>query len=569
MANIGHVVIGLIIVGAVAYMIIFLAQQIIARQVAKLIIRLEQLKNIPVRDRLVDGRKMSLTGKSLKQFEALEAKYTKLEMTGFEAIKKQADQVLFDSQGINFVKSTQSMKVLRQMEADASKDIDIVQQGMNDLEQLDREHKQAVLDLEAKYKELRKILLSQSFKFGPALDKLEEILGALEEDFSEFARMTEEGDHAAAADIHETLAMETNQLEERIAQIPALYEDLNEKIPAQLAEISEVYTAMAAKGFRFEEDFVEPALADLQKQRKIGLDLLQALTLKKVNDQLKGLHESIEYLYATLEKEAKAQQRVAKQLSELLEFKHHVSRQNHDLKIELDRMNQDFVFNKNEFDQVQTWTKQIHNVTEHLNDVTREIETQELIYSTVENGLNQDQDLLTAVEHDQVTMWDNLQKLPAIVKVARTRVTQHDEKMRLIQRRVERQNLPGIPTAYVDFYNSVNEELGRLMQQLDATRINIDDAQRQLSIVSADLDNLEERTNRVLEDADLTVRLVRKAFMFQDNQEVQQAVKEAKYYYEQSYDYESATRILGDVLDQIEPGTVATLRHQFQTEVTE
>ncbi|MDR3189768.1 MAG: septation ring formation regulator EzrA [Lactobacillaceae bacterium] len=566
MNQIGHIVIGLIAVAAAVYLIVFISQRVTANRVAKLLVRRQELKDLPMRDRLVAGRKMSLTGQSLQQFQALEAKYSKLEMSGFDDIQEQAEQVLFLSQGVNLVKANIEFRKLRALINDARKNIDIVQQGLNDLEQLDKDHKKAVTELEAKYKELRKTLLSQSFNFGPALEKLEEVLGQLEEEFAEFARLTEEGDHVSAAEIYETLAMETNQLENRIERIPSLFNELNEKIPAQVSEIQTAYNAMTAQGFRFKDDFVEPALEDVDKQRLIGMDLLKAVTLKKVDDKINGLSITIESLYTTLEHEAEAQKTVDNQLGELVEYWRHNNRQNHDLMIEVDRLNQDFVFTKNELEQVRTWSMELHQIDQHLSGVQRNIDAHEVVYSTLGASLDADNQKLEHLEQDQIHLWNALQQLPKIVKQSQDRVELFVEKLRNLSRRVERRNLPGVPQSYLDFFHSVNDELGRLKEQLEAARINVDDVQRQLSIVSADLDNFETQTNELLEGAALTERLSRKAFLYKETPEVKRAVNEAQYYYNQSFDYQAAVNLLGAAIDKVEPGATERIRNQYRAD---
>ena len=44
----------------------------------------------------------------------------------------------------------------------------------------------------------------------------------------------------------------------------------------------------------------------------------------------------------------------------------------------------------------------------------------------------------------------------------------------------------------------MSDELERVKQQLNMARVNVDDALRQLSIVTADLDTLQERTDELL-----------------------------------------------------------------------
>src|SRR5699024_12152204 len=86
-------------------------------------------------------------------------------------------------------------------------------------------------------------------------------------------------------------------------------------------------------------------------------------------------------------------------------------------------------------------------------------------------------------------------------------------------------------------------------QQLNMARVNVDDALRQLSIVTADLDTLQERTDELIEAATVTERLVRKALLYRDNPAVTQATQQARYYYETGYDYEQAMKTLGVMLE--------------------
>ncbi|MYV36067.1 septation ring formation regulator EzrA [Weissella cibaria] len=565
MTQIGHIVIGLIVVVAAIYLIIFVSQRLTARKVAKLLRKKEKLAEIPMRDRLVKGRQLSLTGQSLKQFQLLEGKYGHLETTGFKDIEEQANAVLFESQGLNFVKTAQELKELQQQIRDAETTIEVVKQGLADLEKLDEAHKAAVKELEGKYQELRKTLLSQNFSFGPAIDKLEEILGSLEDDFAEFARLTEAGDHATAAGIYETLGMETNQLEQRIEQIPALYQSLDDTIPGQLAELQDAYDKMDAEGFQFETD-IAAELADIEAQRVATVDDLAELTLKKVSESIAQMESRTEVLYETFEGEATAAQQVWENNEQLTAYVVHNKRQNHDLYIELDRLNQDFVFTKDEVGQVRSWEMQLSNVSVGLEELKESIAKHEVVFSTLADKQTALREELERVEHEQVAMWQDLKELPVAVQQSRNRVTLLSDKIRQIQRSFERQGLPGLPKDYMDFFFAVNDELGRLKQQLDLSRINVDDVLRQLSIVTADLDTLQENTDNLVEAASVTERLVRKALSYRDNAEVVQATQQARYYYETDYDYVRAMTILGSVLDQVEPETTARIINAYRQE---
>lgn len=565
MTQIGHIVIGLIIVVAAIYLIIFVSQRLTARKVNKLIQKKAQLAEIPMRDRLVKGRQLSLTGQSLKQFQLLEAKYNHLETNEFNNIDLKANTVLFDSQGLNFLKTAQGMKNLQQQIRDAEAIIDVVNQGLSDLEQMDAAHKQAVKYLESKYQELRKVLLSQNFAFGPAIDKLEEILGSLEDDFAEFARLTEAGDHATAAGIYETLGMETNQLEQRIEQIPDLFNKLDDTIPGQLSELQDAYNKMSAEGFRFETN-IEKELANIREELEAALDLLKELTLKKVSEEITRMEDRTELLYETFDKEAKAAQTVWENNENLTGYLAHNKRQNHELYARLDRLNQDFVFSKDEVGQIRTWEIQLSNDTVNFEELKQKIARHEAVFSNLISEQVAIQKDLERIEREQVARWQTYQELPGQLEQSKKRVTLLSDKLRLIQRSFERQGLPGLPETYLSIFYSVSDELERVKQQLNMARVNVDDALRQLSIVTADLDTLQERTDELIEAATVTERLVRKALLYRDNPAVAQATQQARYYYETGYDYEQAMKTLGVMLDQLEPGLTERVVQQYRQE---
>lgn len=565
MTQIGHIVIGVIVVAAAIYLLIFISQRMTARKVAKMLAHKEELVAIPMRDRLVEGRKMSLTGQTLKQFQALEDRYNQLETVGFNAVDNQANEVLYESQGLNFVKTRREMRALQDLLANAEATIATVTQGLQDLAELDTAHKEAVKELESKYQELRKVLLSQSFNFGPAVEKLEEILGALEDDFAEFARLTEEGDHATASGIYETLGMETTQLEERIDKIPALFQVLDEKVPAQLDEIQASYDAMIAAGFRFVED-LPTELAEIRKDQAQTMDLLAELTLKKVAEHNEQLEARIEELYEILEREGEAQRQVLASQENLREYWHHNKRQNHDLYIELDRLNQDFVFSKDEAGLVRSWEIQLGNVDKQLTQIDKAIKNHEAIYSEMLAPQKEANERLENIEREQIEMWETMREMPAILQQTRNRVMVLTDKLRQIQRNVERQSLPGVPDAYLSTFYAASDELQRLKQQVSLTRVNVDDAQRQLSIVAADMDTLQEKTDTLIENAAVTERLVRKALDYRNHSAVVQATQQARYFYEKQYEYDRALTTLGNVLEHFEPGIVDGAVNNYRQE---
>jgi len=565
MTQIGHIVIGLIVVSAAIYLIIFLVQYVTKRKVAALIARKEKLMTIPMRDRLVKGRQMSLTGQSLRQFQILEGKYVALEDHEFEEIDDLGNAVVYESQGLNFVKSAQSLRRLQNALRDAEATIDIVNQGLSDLEQLDIAHKKAVTDLEGKYQGVRTQLLGERERYGVAFTELENVLNSLEADFKEFARLTEEGDHAAAAQVYETLGMETTQLEQRMQQLPALIHTLEEVMPDQLTELHEGYQHMLGTGFKFVED-VDADLREIENERQAGLDAVSQLQLRATSEEIEKTAAKIDAMYTLFENEYAASQQVVEDAQKLSEYARHDHKLNHELEIEIDRLSQDFIFTKSEATQIRGWKSELLNVDTALRAMRKAIHAKEVVYSSLIGPQAAMRADLEKVESAQVAMLGEFKELPTLLKQERDRFVRLKEKMRQIQRSVERQALAGVPKKYMDQFYVVTDELGRVEKQLQLNRIDLDDTQRQLSVVAADLDTLDEVTVDLIESATVTERLVRKASTFPENETLDQATAMAKYYYESEFDYPKAMQILADALEPLVPGILKQTLNTYRQE---
>jgi septation ring formation regulator len=271
-------------------------------------------------------------------------------------------------------------------------------------------------------------------------------------------------------------------------------------------------------------------------------------------------------LYETFDEEAKAAQIVWENNEKLTSYVAQNKRQNHELYARLDRLNQDFVFSKDELGQIRSWEIQLGNNTVNFEELRQHISRHEAVFSTL---ISQQEAMFTDLERiakEQTTMWQAFQELPMVLEQSKKRVTLLADKLRLIQRSFERQGLPGLPDTYLSIFYSVSDELERVKQQLGFSRVNMDDVLRQLSIVTADLDTLQERTDSLIEAATITERLVRKALMYRDNPAVAQSTQQARYFYETSYDYEQSMKTLAVILDQIEPGLTNRVVQQYRQE---
>ena len=130
-------------------------------------------------------------------------------------------------------------------------------------------------------------------------------------------------------------------------------------------------------------------------------------------------------------------------------------------------------------------------------------------------------------------------------------------------------NLPGLPVAYLEYFYAVSNELKRLAKSLNTNLIDMDEVQRQLNIVSADIDTLKERTEEIVDQAALTEQLLQYANRYRaSNERVAAASEQARMFYERDYNFKQAMDILGSALDSAEPGVYERLVDSYMRRKT-
>lgn len=553
----------------IAYLAIFMMQRTTVKKVSDLRARKDQLESLKVREELVEGRKLPLTGQSLKNYQKFESAFNDVQNNKFLKIDQQANLVLFEARGINFIKTRNELERLQGMVDDTETTIKDVRAGLLDLKKTDEEHREAINDLKKKYEGLRKRLLAENFKFGPANPALDKFLSQLEADYDEFTELTENGDHATASDIYEQLAMETTQMEKMMADIPELFDQLNIKYVDQLNELAQGHTKLVEAGYVFPNDSVEQELQAIDSQRQQVLNLLADLKLKEVTEQTGYIEQRIDAMYETMETEVTARKHVTKNADRLSSDLLRLREQNQTLSIELDRLGQSFQFNHKELETRRTLLEQINMAEEQINHNDDLLEAKEISYSELRIQQEKLLKQFEEIETQQVDIWDKISGLEKADRSARQLGGQYQKEVEAIKNAVERMNLPGLPVAYLEYFYAVSNELKRLAKSLNTNLIDMDEVQRQLNIVSADIDTLKEKTEEIVDQAALTEQLLQYANRYRaSNERVAAASEQARMFYERDYNFKQAMDILGSALDSAEPGVYERLVDSYMRRKT-
>ena len=389
-------------------------------------------------------------------------------------------------------------------------------------------------------------------------------LGRLEVDFDEANELTTAGDHLGAKAILQKLITETTQLEDQMERIPKRYNELANEFPEQLVEINDTYHQMLKEHYQFDDRQIEVKQQQLMDQLDKSTTLLSDLAIESVEANNDEIARGIDQLYDQLEAEMTAKKAVATQLPTTATFVQHAERQNHELLLELDHLNQSYALTHGELASAKQLQKQIGEEQALVEGHQAKIANHEAVYTAIAEDLTGIDERLTVIEEKQQAIHDQVASLHQGEVVANENLRQFELELRNLKRAVEKVNLPGLQQKYLDFFFVVSDEIQKLDHDLNQIKINLDDIAKQLILVQEDLDELKAKTDTLIDSALITEQLLQYANRYRaDFPAIQEACVTVQTIFNEEYDYAKAVDLLATALEKVDPGAYTQVEKAY------
>ncbi|GEP22552.1 MAG: septation ring formation regulator EzrA [Lentilactobacillus diolivorans] len=556
--------IGIIVVVGACYLGFVFYQRRTIKMATDVYENKRDLNKIPLDDEFTLAKKLNLTGESQKKYDELLKKYQHYTDQLLPGIEQKIATVKQDGKGINFIKTKNDWQSANQAIQDADSTIKGIQAALAQLYDLNKQHHLAVDELEKKYKRLREDMLNQNESFGPSIDALEKLLADIEGTFDEFTELTKSGDPNSAEEVLTDLNRSTSELESDMASIPKLYHVLSKEFIDQLDEIKTGYQEMMAKHYNFPNDSFMETIETLREEIKNNVDKLAALnveSVQKTNDQIAG---AIDHLYDALEDELKARPDVEANTKMVDEYIDHVRRQNSDLALRLENLNKGYVLNHKEIENNHQYDQQISTIEKQFDNQTQEIKTGKAVYSVIDDEQQAMVKNLGQIETLQKQLFQTIIQLPQKEQEARQSLAKFDLEMRNKKRRIDNHNLPGLPDDYQDDFASVVREINHLNDAMSKPQIDIDDISKQVIIIQSDMDTLNDRTEKLIDNAALAEETMQYANRFINlDPEIAEASEKARIYFDHQYDYQKSLDTISIALEKQSSGVIDKIREDY------
>lgn len=557
------IVIGVLLV--LGYVVAVLLRKRNEALLASLEERKEELYNLPVNDEVEAVKNMHLIGQSQVAFREWNQKWVDLSLNSFADIENN----LFEAEGYNnsfrFLKAKQAIGNIESQVQLIDEDIKAIRQALSELKEKEEKNSGRVVHALDMFENLQKQVASDPDAYGPALPEIEKQAENIQVEFSKFVTLNSSGDPVEAAEILDTAENHIVALTHIVEKVPAIVKDVQTTLPDQLEDLEAGHRKLLESGYHFTETDLEARFQQLHAALKANLQNVAALELDNALYENEQIQEEINALYDIFTREIESHKVVEKLVKALPGYLAHAKENNKRLAEEVERLSKTFE------------SKELKE--NHLKELEAELTAQELVvedalkdtsetqkaYSILQEELEAIKERLKEIEDDQIALSETLSKIEKDDTNARQKVNIYANRLHAIKRYMDKRNLPGIPQSFLTIFFTASDNTEALLAELEGRRVNIENANRLLDILTNDMTELEEETYKLVQYATLTEQLLQYSNRYRSfDDHVQAAFDEALYIFEKEYDYPASFKVISEALETVEPGVTERFVTSFE-----
>ena len=557
------IVIGVLLV--LGYVVAVLLRKRNEALLASLEERKEELYNLPVNDEVEAVKNMHLIGQSQVAFREWNQKWVDLSLNSFADIENN----LFEAEGYNnsfrFLKAKQAIGNIESQVQLIDEDIKAIRQALSELKEKEEKNSGRVVHALDMFENLQKQVASDPDAYGPALPEIEKQSENIQVEFSKFVTLNSSGDPVEAAEILSTAETHIVAFTHIVEKVPAIVKDVQTTLPDQLEDLEAGHRKLLESGYHFTETDLEARFQQLHAALKANLQNVAALELDNALYENEQIQEEINALYDIFTREIESHKVVEKLVKALPGYLSHAKENNKSLAEEVERLSKTFE------------SKELKE--NHLKELEAELTAQELVvedalkdtsetqkaYSILQEELEAIEERLKEIEDDQIALSETLSKIEKDDTNARQKVNIYANRLHAIKRYMDKRNLPGIPQSFLTIFFTASDNTEALLAELEGRRVNIENANRLLDILTNDMTELEEETYKLVQYATLTEQLLQYSNRYRSfDDHVQAAFDEALYIFEKEYDYPASFKVISEALETVEPGVTERFVTSFE-----
>lgn len=544
-----------------------------------LITNRRQLKEIEAIDKLVNKiekmhlerdidrlDKMDLAGESLTTLNTWRKIYQEASTAKIPEVQHLVEEAADQNSNYHLFKARKNIKQAREIIKPTFEDARNTKAVFTELLESNRENQVQYESLIKTYREIRKMVLADSFDYGVALEQLENELAAMDSDFDEAKNLSSQGDHVEAKRVLSKIRMDLSNLQEELPKIREGHHQIESTFQDQLRELSTTYKNMLSEKYYITEVNILEEIKKIHTEIDKARDLLADLKMNELAEQNKKISNQIDALYSVLAKEYKARPFVEENQSKMFTLISHQQSASKKLVEKLKHIDESYELTHGELDEGKHLEQEVNDMSRQYTVQTQNIADGKGVYSQIQDSWLRMLDRLREIDEEQKKMSQDVDGLYDSENVANDSINHFKQEVSLVYRRLQRRNLPGNPDSFVQMYTLVVNEIGHVSEELSRVRINMERISDELIQISDDVERLKREADDIINSANLVELTLQYSNKYSSNEAIKRAQQKALRLYQNDYNYKEALDTIATAIEKVEPGAYQRLENSYYSE---
>lgn len=520
------------------------------------------IMNRNVAGQLAKIKSLNLSGEAQEKFDSWKERWDKILTKDLPDV----EELLFDAEAFadkyRFSSARNVLAEIEQELEESEQEIEAMLNELDDLLKSAEESEKEVNELQPQLKLMQRTLSDNAARYRKSEAYFKEELTDLETSLNTYFEKIDDGNYIEAREIVDALKPKMKTVEEELDAFPDLYKTCDEKLPKELANITSGMKEMKEQGYylghlSFEKDIerYKVRLNDCIKSLDKGIS-------KDVEEAIEELDERIQDMYDRLEDEAVAKAFVEEQTDIYKERIATNREQLKETKAEIERLKPSYRFDQYDLkkftDLEQTLNKLVDEQEEVFPTLSEEEEETELDQSfvymreTIEKGFAN----LDELEEEHEAFIELINRLSKDEVEARKQLEAISEEWKEARRRLQKSNLPGVPTFIKTIMETVVEKYEYTEDMLSEQPLDMQSVKATLEEAQKSVNHLTEQTELIIEQAYLTEQVIQYSNRYRSqNAELAEKLEESERLF-RSFEYELALEQAATAIEEVEPGAL-------------
>lgn len=554
----------IVVILVVAFMLITNRRQLKEiKAIDKLVNKIEKMHLERDIDRL---DKMDLAGESLTTLNTWRKSYQEASTAKIPEVQHLVEEAADQNSNYHLFKARKNIKQAREIIKPTFEDARNTKAVFTELLESNRENQVQYESLIKTYREIRKMVLADSFDYGVALEQLENELAAMDSDFDEAKNLSSQGDHVEAKRVLSKIRMDLSNLQEELPKIREGHHQIESTFQDQLRELSTTYKNMLSEKYYITEVNILEEIKKIHTEIDKARDLLADLKMNELAEQNKKISNQIDALYSVLAKEYKARPFVEENQSKMFTLISHQQSASKKLVEKLKHIDESYELTHGELDESKHLEQEVNDMSRQYTVQTQNIADGKGVYSQIQDSWLRMLDRLREIDEEQKKMSQDVDGLYDSENVANDSINHFKQEVSLVYRRLQRRNLPGNPDSFVQMYTLVVNEIGHVSEELSRVRINMERISDELIQISDDVERLKREADDIINSANLVELTLQYSNKYSSNEAIKRAQQKALRLYQNDYNYKEALDTIATAIEKVEPGAYQRLENSYYSE---